>query len=131
MGDKQAMDAGNENAVVRAVVGKGGVRNGHKLIVTQCRKTTCRREGIDAVCGADNGRNDRRTPADRRTASISSSAAEESQATMIGESNQLDVTITDGRRKSGRLGRGKQRRLDKLADEGTGRRCEMIVAVAC
>ncbi|BHF76481.1 hypothetical protein SprV_0501957900 [Sparganum proliferum] len=43
----------------------------------------------------------------------------------------VNVTITGGRRKSGRLERAKQWRLDKLADEGTDRRCEMIVAVAC
>ncbi|BHF67029.1 hypothetical protein SprV_0301005200 [Sparganum proliferum] len=92
MGDKQATDAGNENAVVRAVVGSSP--------------------------------NAGRLPADVKASMPSAVPTTEG---MTG----VDVTITDGRRKSGRLGRGKQRRLDKLADEGTGRRCEMIVAVAC
>ncbi|BHF83130.1 hypothetical protein SprV_0802627200 [Sparganum proliferum] len=50
-----------------------------------------------------------------KTASISSSAAEESQATMIGESNQ----------------HRRRRKTVSGSDEGTDRRCEMIVAVAC
>ncbi|BHF62651.1 hypothetical protein SprV_0200563600 [Sparganum proliferum] len=70
--------------------------------------------GIDSVCDADNG----------RTASISSSAAEESQATVIGESNQR-------RRKRKTLSECCRYRRTMLANEGADRRREMIVAIAC
>ncbi|BHF61907.1 hypothetical protein SprV_0100488700 [Sparganum proliferum] len=67
MGDKQAMDAGNENAVVRAVVGSSPNARG-------------RRRGPQRVVP---------TAEDEIVAVLQSpGVAEESQATAIGESNQ-------------------------------------------
>ncbi|BHF79910.1 hypothetical protein SprV_0702303400 [Sparganum proliferum] len=43
----------------------------------------------------------------------------------------VNVSVTAGRWKSGRVERAKQWRLDKLANDGADSRGEMIVAVAC